>query len=1462
MKNKLKTKYLAGGPPQNYYFGQPQNFGMAKYNADAMAQSAGAQVAAINSAERAEQEEGLMNLGKGLMSAMSKKKKGGFVRKFQTGGTCPAGLMWDAAAGKCLPDPNWVGATPGVGVLAEEYLPGVQAAAAGEFIPTDLLNSPINVAGTGVLSPEYLTDPDAVNAATSAAIQPIVGNIGRQARRAGKVTDLVEQGTPMASAAPKNLMSAAPVAGLVTGAVGMMAKGMTSDNNVATVTKGEKFGIGLNSIAQGAAAGSKFGPAGMVLGAIGGVAMMGRAQREAETAARNVRSQEQQLGVANREAWKNVWQGQQTGFGYKSSTNMGMQPTSAYFGAKTGGVRRVPGGKIVPIKGTNAVEYIGNKHGESGQGSDSGIQIDPVTEVEDGETKQPVMMAKSGGKGKMNDYFFSAYLKLGGKSFAQRHKEILKSGGKQAAVQKLAQLQEAVANINGEKDRSPATIAKYGGIHKYQTAGPEKEEELMLGPEVGAEAAPAIAPAIAPSTEEKKFTIGTVTGSAPASTATGEAPKSWSDIETAVGPAPEVITREYLEKINDYCNKFGGNRCTADVYSKLPNQENIGTGERRNYFDSEKFKNLPYENQVMQATESVGFQRGKDNEGIDKFELIGAPFRLKSDYEVSTDGKETYIKSTKDGVQTSPTEFTDIDKEKFYKNEGDYGYSEFEKALANAQANEVANGIKPTTTTNADGSVTVRGAQTADAVKENGEYVVKDADGNIIAKHPSDKSIAERKAQTILMQKQAEEAKAAASPDFNQNFDESKMVELDDNRWISKEDYEKGFVRGSTDMKTKEVTGENVPADQIVYKEGRKYVIPGTLGGVGAMGDNDRRFYTTETKGSMGNPNSPYFSSAFPHNRIAMQTQEGTAAYNDISGTKPNTQNNFDTSKILLEELGYMKGKELDEKMSDGRTKRQYLEEKLNSGDKKKVEEANYEMSLLGANDETFTNSTPEQSAAAQSNADASNVTVRDQNQANAEVPSAQNSVAPGGTTNNAGQAAADAAAAATNNTNGTTATTTSGAGTATTTGTPATTTQPKKDWKSYGFPDDGRPITSDEKGTSLSRPDVPSGQKTGKKFFGDVTDQEYKSMIEANPWFDFTNFDPSKKDYKYTDGRYGSSDVLKFQQEYNKRVASGTTLREDGRLGEQTATSRLYITEAPPAETPKENPKEEPKEQPKKEPCAEGTFRNEAGECVPMVKNINPRSYWNPIPGITQYAAPVWASLNPYQTAEGISGATAKAGPLPRVNLNQERASEREENIAATNLVRSQSGTQAAVSQMFNNKQNANLLKISKQEAEANKGLAAAEQDLSSRVSMFNAGQEMARQEFNKRTEIDEKRYKREERLATLQQFGLVTAGNYTDKKKYEATERLANALDETGSYNRYTLMEALRRDPSFKGMPDSQLKEFATAYYNARERSNEQTNVGGSEKNANTQKTGGARRYTSRLGELTKRKSLNFSK
>ena len=128
---------------------------------------------------------------------------------------------------------------------------------------------------------------------------------------------------------------------------------------------------------------------------------------------------------------------------------------------KTGG-KRVEGGMIKPLQ-SGAVEFIGRTHKQGG------IIIDPETEVENGETMDKVQM-KNGG----SDYIFSNYLKLGGKTFAQRHKEILNRKGSQKEIQDLAKMQEAVAAKDGETNRTPDNVMQNGGIRKYQTAGEKR----------------------------------------------------------------------------------------------------------------------------------------------------------------------------------------------------------------------------------------------------------------------------------------------------------------------------------------------------------------------------------------------------------------------------------------------------------------------------------------------------------------------------------------------------------------------------------------------------------------------------------------------------------------------------------------------------------------------------------------------------------------------------------------------------------------------------------------------------------------------------------------------------------------------------------------------------------------------------------------------------------------------------
>lgn len=776
--------------------------------------------------------------------------------------------------------------------------------------------------------------------------------------------------------------------------------------------------------------------------------------------------------------------GMQTGFGYNTSTNMNMQPTSSFY-AETGGLR-VPGGKVVPIEGSDAVKFVGRKH------SEGGIKIDPQTEVEGGETMDKVMM----NGGKPNDYFFSSYLKLGGKSFARRHQEILKAGGSQKQIQDLAKKQEAVANKKGEKDRGPEQIAAYGGIHKYQIAGPK----LVAGP-------------------------------------TGK-------------PVYKPVEAMTEEEYNAYLQ---------------------GSGDEGRAIAP----NLPW-------------------------------------------------------------------------------------------------------------------------VKDSGE---KTFDGN-----------------------------AKATYDF---------------------------------------------------------------------------------------------------------------------GTKPAATNN-------------------SRRPGPDSTAAEQVDSK-------------------GAR-------TPQQSADAQSNRSAkTGTTVRDSNKANAKAPKDQTSVAPGGTTNNAGQASANAAKKATNaNTTGTG----SGANKTSTTNTPTSTkaTPSSSRTGAAGAVDLGNQIfefiglpkgtsalsKDDEGGTSMSIKGVPSGQKTGKKFFGNVTDVEFAAMKTANPWYDFSNFDPSNK-----------AQVLNFQQEYNKRVKSGEKLKEDGKFGQQTVSSRLY-KDAPAAADKGAEQKIETVDPGTMGPPTPGDDYFKKAEEEKIIAKTRKGINGSLLAGLGQLIPVGYALARPYKTEgalprmEGggnVGAGSVRGAILPRVNMNAERAAAERNTVATTRAIQNTNAGPGGIAAMMaaNSAQNTQMLTIANQEQEANKQLAAEEARLGQQASMSNA--EMAqranmanvqnRLTVNQanldagiqeaRMKIDEKRYKREEILGALDTAASRIAGIVKDERSYKAQERLAKAIDNTGSYDRFTIFEQLQKESKRKNSPyygktDAELKKIAADTYN------EVAGKMGLE-GVETERTGGSRKYTSRLGQLSRgRKTFNI--
>lgn len=200
--------------------------------------------------------------------------------------------------------------------------------------------------------------------------------------------------------------------------------------------------------------------AGLVGGLVGGKKAEKQKEKDRKEAVKQLRTTQQAQLAQQAAQSKQFETSGESGF-----ADVGASRTNSYLaqrGMKNGG-ERLPGGRTEPLPG-GAVEFIGQKH------SEGGIMLDERTEVEGGETMDKVNMKKQGGKAK--DYIFSDYLKLGGKTFAQRHKELLHGGATQKEVQQLAKMQEKKAG------RTPK-VMQFGGIKQYQEGGENEGRNVL-----------------------------------------------------------------------------------------------------------------------------------------------------------------------------------------------------------------------------------------------------------------------------------------------------------------------------------------------------------------------------------------------------------------------------------------------------------------------------------------------------------------------------------------------------------------------------------------------------------------------------------------------------------------------------------------------------------------------------------------------------------------------------------------------------------------------------------------------------------------------------------------------------------------------------------------------------------------------------------------------------------------------
>ena len=314
---------------------------------------------------------------------------------------------------------------------------------------------------------------------------------------------------------------------------------------------------------------------------------------------------------------------------------------------RTGGVRQLDGGVAKPLPG-GATEFVGKKHEQGG------IKLDPMTEVEGGETMDKI---------KGSDYFFSSYLKLGGKSFAQRHKDILKQGGSQEELDRLAAIQEKAAgrskyNLGGERtkfknggpDLTPEELVK---LQEYiKSLGPRDNSIMDDATKIPAELKdinPALFNLEGFSIEDLQDSASTLGLSLTEAANYMLTPKGYSFIKGVSEEEAKIVigNANSVTNFDDYVYNVGDNSQNAVVDNDNPNnasdkkKKSTFTGLYNNVTDTDI---ADYLDEAAAITGLETFDpRNKEHVKLLQTNLMNPSEELKTSYPTYFSGKETDI---------------------------------------------------------------------------------------------------------------------------------------------------------------------------------------------------------------------------------------------------------------------------------------------------------------------------------------------------------------------------------------------------------------------------------------------------------------------------------------------------------------------------------------------------------------------------------------------------------------------------------------------------------------------------------------------------------------------------------------------------------------------------------------------------------------------------------------------------
>jgi hypothetical protein len=1174
--------------------------------------------------------------------------------------------------------------------------------------------------------------------------------------------------------------------------------------------------------------------------------------------------------------------GMDTGFGLNSSTNMNNQFTNQYQVARLGGAKKVPGGQIVPIEGTDAVEFKGRSH-EKG-----GVTIDKNTEVEGGETMDQVAMNNNS----KQDYIFSKYLKLGGKSFAQRHKEILKGNGSQAEIQQLAAMQEKVAG------RDSKQVAAYGGFHKYLDGGVKPCPECPPGTICDVATGACVPDEDSGSGNSYDWNATGVEG--------------FKAKQNAAAPAATTIKQEDTKPAGKMVSQADYDFFIREKNARLANEQNKIAAQNGT-------SNAPAD--ATASTTPVAETKGRKGEYIFK----NAPTKLPIE-PTKTFGQEQLEKAT------AKQEAYDTEGLEAFKDS--YGRKYIDPKINNLRKITLPDGTDAYTANKYDpemGNMNTGWAQRR-YTKADGTIGFTDAiDANM--------GVAQS---TLLM------VDENGNPTFEKIPNTEERREQESNRYSAvqmgvKFDFNGNIISIPEDISA---TGlELLKQDGFKIPDSFKRAAPK----ITDMESLEAAYYADEINLGEYNAKRKEFEAAGASNASTANADQQTvdqtnssATATDNTETKPADQEDQDWKNYWISK-GYVFNAAGERELPAGK--------KLvvnDDGSEQIVDDTETTSTAGTATYTSPTGITPSSNTQTNTSTDntADNTTVTGDGFAAPVKRATSTGAAASGTPQTPEEIEAARLAnkpryfmGASRKVDEATGEVTAytdkplmgvgamaGSRLGTTTGTQEALDKVTRNSYDQAWTNKADNLYTKQKdaaGGGLSSSDAIAdrdkiaesnwGQKYGYKKGMSADEakaahgkfaEDVKSLFANNPdemmgYFQYI-IDGGVNNPK-NPGTYLGKDAEQIRnnlktkgyidangQPIAGKVVAGKTMAQyledqatnnavgpiHNALGSFTAergSTRIKL------EKEKEKEKEKTKIPDKYQPCPPGTYRSEDGTCkdlgdVPQGTRIN----GSLVAGLGQLIPIGAALMNPYKIAPGIVGAPSVKGPLmPRMNLNQERASAIQQNVAYKNAVLGQNAGPASLvaMQSANTKTNQQMMQIAKQEQDTNRQLAAEEGKMGMQASMFNAESQQKTQMFNKEFNQGERRYRREDILGALDSGASRIAGIVKDDRAYKADERLANALDETGSYDRFTILEQLNKEAKRKNSPyygttEAERRRMAAAmhrelnpegyvgkseYTKLQEEKNRLQKEKEEAEKKNQAKFGGARQYVSRLGQLS---------